>query len=1310
MAFQMVTAALKTAFEGQAYSEQVLAIEPTGAITYSIVSGALPSGVTLTPATGVVSGTPAAGTVGTYTVKFDADDGATTVQTGNLTFSVLPAAYNRAAEFLLQNKVQVGADHVYGSGVDRVDLERHFFDLPSDKTYVHDAIRILMQSVAGYPATDRSVDQVARDLNTAITAISGKVFAETTAALVDGNTAALTDIGGNQATFQMTGAIYFGKSGSADAATSRSYVRITDPTTEDEYTDDDGNELVIASIYDDQAVPVEINPDLNGATQVDSDGFYVGTTVTVTVGFSAGSTNPKTYIAAQPDTNLVVNYGLKKTFQTLTEAALFRKANITGEVDADIKQYIAEIKGDDYFATPAIDLVTAAAAIAASAKFLVIGPSGHYADFDTALAAILADTTTYPAGSYIFMTLPPGVTQYLSADRTIDRDLSITAVSVAPITGSASTYIAKDGTANPYRILVSGGNLYLDLRNVGLRCQDTAPDANKELIYVSGANDCYVHFQDFNGGGQCLWSEHNAATAVIRQDVAGTGTIRCTVTDGCLMSIVAPATYVIDVAAGGLAFIAVYGDGDWEDGALNGAPGAIGSIAQYTVIPTKTTPSVSGGMTRLPTRPPHMSVPARSSDPTPSAVPADDNGMMWYNTASHLIRACINSVFVSMMSNPMTTQGDIITGAASGVPQRLALGTQNYVLAAGATDPQWMNLVPITTQGDIIYGNATPVPARLPIGSTDQVLTVSGGQPAWAAATPLTTAGDIIRGDTASGDPERLALGAAGTVLTSVGGQAAWAVPGSGTWTINNTQVIHVSENGNDGTGDGSPYKPYLTVSKALTVLAASGPTAIMVHGDITETAALDLSGYSDLAIIGDGQGVSRILNATTNTTMIVLPTAAKSNIAIMNIMLENTDDDPASQALRVGTSGAAGSLTNLIIHNVHCKARGGQDGIVRLWVDNASGSWASSSITNLSIEWGTIPTAPAVTTGLDLTDLLDASASILIDGLQFVNLGWSGAHSVDAYAVEVMNSTVYSKVIINNMQMDVAPIGTGQRVGVKGTGASTVTVQNSKIRIDAGNDITGNVYGMLYCLALNNDVTIYREFDAAPGSSSTTAGIGALLSGSTGNVGRVILHTTGTWTLAELTVGYFCSALNQHYGENTGILLLGGDGGDTLTANADYGIGGVYVLGSSQPSYHATLTGVLDTVRSTGAGIATFTNFQATHIRAISGATHIGHLVSVMLDTDAANTALTTCAALALGKATLANTVIIGSGVLAFVDRGATSAAYAGPAVVHRPETGFGGNPSLVRPANNLAYSKFTSATDATVAAGLSTTNMGTV
>ncbi len=44
------------------------------------------------------------------------------------------------------------------------------------------------------------------------------------------------------------------------------------------------------------------------------------------------------------------------------------------------------------------------------------------------------------------------------------------------------------------------------------------------------------------------------------------------------------------------------------------------------------------------------------------------------------------------MTNPMTTQGDIIYGGSSGTPTRLGLGTTNYFLQAGVTAPQYFDL------------------------------------------------------------------------------------------------------------------------------------------------------------------------------------------------------------------------------------------------------------------------------------------------------------------------------------------------------------------------------------------------------------------------------------------------------------------------------------------------------------------------------------------------------------------------------------------------------------------------------------------
>lgn len=93
---------------------------------------------------------------------------------------------------------------------------------------------------------------------------------------------------------------------------------------------------------------------------------------------------------------------------------------------------------------------------------------------------------------------------------------------------------------------------------------------------------------------------------------------------------------------------------------------------------------------------------------------------------------------------------------------------------------------PMTTQGDIIVGGTSGAPTRLPIAGTDgYVLTRVAGTVAWAAAAgggmtnPMTTAGDLIMGG-ASGAPVRLAKGTDGQVLTMVSGAEAWATPSGG--------------------------------------------------------------------------------------------------------------------------------------------------------------------------------------------------------------------------------------------------------------------------------------------------------------------------------------------------------------------------------------------------------------------------------------------------------------------------------------------------------------------------------------------------
>lgn len=153
------------------------------------------------------------------------------------------------------------------------------------------------------------------------------------------------------------------------------------------------------------------------------------------------------------------------------------------------------------------------------------------------------------------------------------------------------------------------------------------------------------------------------------------------------------------------------------------------------------------------------------------------------------------AAFGGGMSNPMTTQDDIIVGGVSGAPARLAKGTDGQVLTVDPTTHHLLWATPgaavQTTKGDLA-GYST-VPARVPIGTDGYVLTADSAQALglkWAAAASGSVATDTIwdaKGDLAGGTgantAARLAVGTNGHVLTADSGEATgmkWAAAAGG--------------------------------------------------------------------------------------------------------------------------------------------------------------------------------------------------------------------------------------------------------------------------------------------------------------------------------------------------------------------------------------------------------------------------------------------------------------------------------------------------------------------------------------------------
>lgn len=102
-------------------------------------------------------------------------------------------------------------------------------------------------------------------------------------------------------------------------------------------------------------------------------------------------------------------------------------------------------------------------------------------------------------------------------------------------------------------------------------------------------------------------------------------------------------------------------------------------------------------------------------------------------------------VAAGSMSNPMTTQYDLIIGGTSGTPTRLPVGSNGKVLTVVGGVLVWDNSPsgfanPMVNVGSLIIGDTGGSPVELEIGANDQVLTVVGGLPAWAAAGTSTAA------------------------------------------------------------------------------------------------------------------------------------------------------------------------------------------------------------------------------------------------------------------------------------------------------------------------------------------------------------------------------------------------------------------------------------------------------------------------------------------------------------------------------------------------------------------------------------------
>jgi hypothetical protein len=273
------------------------------------------------------------------------------------------------------------------------------------------------------------------------------------------------------------------------------------------------------------------------------------------------------------------------------------------------------------------------------------------------------------------------------------------------------------------------------------------------------------------------------------------------------------------------------------------------------------------------------------------------------------------------MTNPMTTLGDLIVGGASGVPARLGIATNGWVLTLVSGVPAWAEPPGVSwTNFDITDGSDDTTLARTTGGTSvvqtwesaalesEAVWTLtltgefnsaalvanSGGALTWAGVplmgNPMTTAGDIIIGGTA-GAPTRLAAGSNGHVLALVSGSPAWAAQANPVESI----IIACSDETTaltTGTAKVTFRMPYAFTLTAVRASVTTAPTGSVLTVDINEGGTTILS--TKLTIDATEK------TSTTAATPAVISDTALADDAEITIDVDTVGSSVAGAGLKV--------------------------------------------------------------------------------------------------------------------------------------------------------------------------------------------------------------------------------------------------------------------------------------------------------------------------------------------------------------------------------------------------------------------------
>lgn len=339
-----------------------------------------------------------------------------------------------------------------------------------------------------------------------------------------------------------------------------------------------------------------------------------------------------------------------------------------------------------------------------------------------------------------------------------------------------------------------------------------------------------------------------------------------------------------NVAGAAMALVGGAGTGTGIGGAVSIQTAPIGSSGSTANVPTSRFSIAGDG---------GISIPGLATGSAPSVSAASAGTLYFNSTTSNLMLSINTAAYVPVMTNPMTTLGDLTYGGNSGVPTRLAgnTTTTNMFLAQVGTGSASAAYGLVTIQ----VSDIPPLPAS---SITSGVLgtTYGGlGQNASAAANgaiPIGTSSGLALGVPTGTAPLVVTVGSGtlnisiGTIGIANGGSgltttAPYAVFCGGTSSTSAfQQVSGLGSTGNILTSNGTGALPtWQSPAAAVTsVNALTGALNIVAGANITVTpsgSTITITGTGG----GGGGGVSSATNNTVASSIGVYDTITGSNL-----------------------------------------------------------------------------------------------------------------------------------------------------------------------------------------------------------------------------------------------------------------------------------------------------------------------------------------------------------------------------------------------------------------------------------------------